>query len=190
MYNAMLKQTEVQIDGTSFFISPFPVFTAARITAQLSKTLSPVLGALVALAGDDFGDNENAEEVADLSNDDIISSIPAFTAAMEGIKPMEFEKMLRELLVNSRNIAYKNDDYPSGEILTEDAINALFAGKNQNMYILAYHVIKNNFSGFFEKFRARSGNALMKTLKEKYGYESTESSTPAVTPISNYGAIR
>lgn len=37
MYNAMLNTKEVQIDGISFFISPFPVFTAARITAQLSK---------------------------------------------------------------------------------------------------------------------------------------------------------
>ena len=52
MYNAMLKRTEVKIDGTSFFVAPFPVFAAVRITAMLSKVLAPVLGGLIALLGE------------------------------------------------------------------------------------------------------------------------------------------
>lgn len=177
MYNAMLETKEVLIDGTSFYISPFPVFTAARITAQLSKTLSPILGGLIALLGDD----ENGETEGKTEKSDIVSAIPAFAASMESLNPAEFEKLARELLVNSRNIAFKNADFPGGTILTEDAVNALFAGNSHNMYILAFHVIKGNYSGFFGKFKSLSGNAMLKTLMEKYGSADMESSMSAAS---------
>ncbi len=181
MYNAMLKTKEVQIDGTSFFISPFPVFTAARITAQLSKVLSPILGGVIVLLGSEDEMGEDTEK--DLS-EDVVAAIPAFTAAMQGLSPAEFEKLARELLVNSRNIAFKNQDYPNGEILTEDAVNAIFAGNAQNMYILAFHVIKENYGGFFGKFKIPSGNAKVKEILKMYS-NGTENSTPAASEISN-----
>ena len=181
MYNAMLKTKEVQIDGTSFFISPFPVFTAARITAQLSKVLSPILGGVIVLLGSEDEMGEDTEK--DLS-EDVVAAIPAFTASMQGLSPAEFEKLARELLVNSRNIAFKNQDYPNGEILTEDAVNAIFAGNAQNMYILAFHVIKENYGGFFGKFKTPSGNARLKGILKTY-LSGTEDSTPAASEISN-----
>ena len=181
MYNAMLNTKEVQIDGISFFISPFPVFTAARITAQLSKVLSPILGGVIALLGSEDETGEDTEK--DLS-ENVVAAIPAFTAAMQGLSPVEFEKLARELLVNSRNIAFKNQDYPNGEILTEDAVNAIFAGKTQNMYILAFHVIKENYGGFFGKFKIPSGNAKVKEILKMYS-NGTENSTPAASEISN-----
>ena len=176
MYNAMLKTKEVQIDGTSFFISPFPVFTAARITAQLGKVLSPVLGGLIALvAADDSGDDTD-----DVSKDDVAAAIPAFSSALQSLDPAEFEKLARELLVNSRNIAFKNEDFPKGDILTEDAVNSLFAGNTQGIYILAFHVIKENYSGFFEKFKSPSGNAKIKDIMKRY-LNDTESSMSAAS---------
>ena len=181
MYNAMLNTKEVQIDGISFFISPFPVFTAARITAQLSKVLSPILGGVIALLGSEDETGEDTEK--DLS-ENVVAAIPAFTAAMQGLSPGEFEKLARELLVNSRNIAFKNQDYPNGEILTEDAVNAIFAGNTQNMYILAFHVIKENYGGFFGKFKIPSGNAKVKEILKMYS-NGTENSTPAASEISN-----
>lgn len=181
MYNAMLNTKEVQIDGISFFISPFPVFTAARITAQLSKVLSPILGGVIALLGSEDDTGEDTEK--DLS-ENVVAAIPAFTAAMQGLSPVEFEKLARELLVNSRNIAFKNQDYPNGEILTEDAVNAIFAGNTQNMYILAFHVIKENYGGFFGKFKIPSGNAKVKEILKMYS-NGTENSTPAASEISN-----
>lgn len=181
MYNAMLNTKEVQIDGISFFISPFPVFTAARITAQLSKVLSPILGGVIALLGSEDETGEDTEK--DLS-ENVVAAIPAFTAAMQGLLPVEFEKLARELLVNSRNIAFKNQDYPNGEILTEDAVNAIFAGNTQNMYILAFHVIKENYGGFFGKFKIPSGNAKVKEILKMYS-NGTENSTPAASEISN-----
>lgn len=181
MYNAMLNTKEVQIDGISFFISPFPVFTAARITAQLSKVLSPILGGVIALLGSEDETGEDTEK--DLS-ENVVAAIPAFIAAMQGLSPVEFEKLARELLVNSRNIAFKNQDYPNGEILTEDAVNAIFAGNTQNMYILAFHVIKENYGGFFGKFKIPSGNAKVKEILKMYS-NGTENSTPAASEISN-----
>ena len=181
MYNAMLNTKEVQIDGISFFISPFPVFTAARITAQLSKVLSPILGGVIALLGSEDETGEDTEK--DLS-ENVVAAIPAFTATMQGLSPVEFEKLARELLVNSRNIAFKNQDYPNGEILTEDAVNAIFAGNTQNMYILAFHVIKENYGGFFGKFKIPSGNAKVKEILKMYS-NGTENSTPAASEISN-----
>lgn len=176
MYNAMLKSKEVLIDGTSFYISPFPVFTAARITAQLSKTLSPVLGGLIALLGDD----ESAEVPSD--KQEIINAIPAFSASMESLNPAEFERLARELLVNSRNIAFKNREFPDGEVLNEDMINALFAGNTQNMYILAFYVLRENFSVFFEKFENLSGKAGLEKLMKKYASADTEPSMSAASP--------
>ena len=181
MYNAMLNTKEVQIDGISFFISPFPVFTAARITAQLSKVLSPILGGVIALLGSEDETGEDTEK--DLS-ENVVAAIPAFTAAMQGLSPVEFEKLARELLVNSRNIAFKNQDYPNGEILTEDAVNAIFAGNTQNMYILAFHVIKENYGGVLGKFKIPSGNAKVKEILKMYS-NGTENSTPAASEISN-----
>ena len=181
MYNAMLNTKEVQIDGITFFIFPFPVFTAARLTAQLSKVLSPILGGVIALLGSEDETGEDTEK--DLS-ENVVAAIPTFTAAMQGLSPVEFEKLARELLVNSRNIAFKNQDYPNGEILTEDAVNAIFAGNTQNMYILAFHVIKENYGGFFGKFKIPSGNAKVKEILKMYS-NGTENSTPAASEISN-----
>ena len=101
MYNAMLRRREVLISGTSFYIAPFPVFSAARISAQLTKVFSPVLGGLVALLGGDDDEDMSDEENA-------MKAMPTFTSAMEGLSPAEFEKLARELLVNNRNIAYRS----------------------------------------------------------------------------------
>ena len=68
--------------------------------------------------------------------------------------------------------------------MTEDAVNAIFAGNTQNMYILAFHVIKENYGGFFGKFKIPSGNAKVKEILKMYS-NGTENSTPAASEISN-----
>ena len=68
--------------------------------------------------------------------------------------------------------------------MTEDAVNAIFAGNAQNMYILAFHVIKENYGGFFGKFKTPSGNARLKGILKTY-LSGTEDSTPAASEISN-----
>ena len=63
--------------------------------------------------------------------------------------------MLRDLLVRGNNIAvdFNGETKP----LTEDLVNELFCGDVQDMYILAFHVIKINYGGFFGKLGTQSG---------------------------------
>lgn len=173
MYNAMMNKTEVQISGTSFFIAPFPVFVSVRITAMLTKVLSPVLGGLVALLGS--GNNEEGTSESD-AMEEAAAAIPTFTDAMSSLNPYDFEKLMRELLITSRTIVWKNDQQPDGEILIEESLNALMAGNSQDVYILAYHVLKVNFKGFFEKFKSLSGNPTVKALLKKAELTGTEDS--------------
>lgn len=173
MYNAMLKKNEVHVGGATFYVAPFPVFTSARITAMLAKVVSPVIGSIIVLLG---GDEEEEEGDGVLVTSDLDSAMQAFASAMGTLNPADFERLMRELLVNSRNIVWANEENREGEILTEDDLNALFAGDVQNMYILAYNVLKTNFRGFFEKFKSPSGNRLADALKEKIGLNDTENS--------------
>ena len=186
MYNAMLKRTEVRIEGISFFIAPFPVFVAARISAMLSKVLSPVLGGIISLLGDDEGEMEGS---AGTSFSEAKGAIPTFVDAMNGLNPLEFERLLRELLINSRNITFRDSEHPEGAFLTEEELDAMFAGNSQNLYILAYHVLKENFQGFFGKLKNLSGSPLMKKLTELSGSNDTESSTPDSSQSSNSDVI-
>ena len=41
--------------------------------------------------------------------------------------------------------------------LTEDLVNERFCGDVQDMYILAFHVIRINYGGFFGKLGTQSG---------------------------------
>jgi len=63
--------------------------------------------------------------------------------------------LLRDLLVRGNNIAvdFNSETKP----LTEDLVNELFCGDVQDMYILAFHVIKINYGGFFGKLGTQSG---------------------------------
>lgn len=181
MYNAMLKRTEVKIDGTSFFIAPFPVFAAVRITAMLSKVLAPILGGLIALLGESV-DEETEDDLG------IKTAIPSFVESMSSTNPEEFERLFRELLVNSRNIAFQDDEHTTGEVLTEDYLNAMFSGDSQILYILAYHVLKVNFRGFFAKFSGLSGSPLIQKLKAQIDSPNTEDSIQSSSASSNLGA--
>lgn len=191
MYNAMMRKTEVTISGISFFVAPFPVFTAARITASLSKVLSPVLGGLLAILGGEDDEEDSAAEDTDISSvsrSDVAAAMPAFVEAFNGLNPLEFERLMRELLINSRNIAWKSDESPDAEILTEEVLDALFAGNVQDMYILAFHVLKCNFGGFFEKFKNLSGNQLIRQLMGSKGSPDTGDSTDPNLTILSSGA--
>lgn len=179
MYNAMLKKNEVHVGGATFYVAPFPVFTSARITAMLAKVVSPVIGSIIVLLG---GDEEGMEEDY-VTASDLDSAMQAFASAIGTLNPADFERLMRELLVNSRNIVWANEENRDGEILTEDDLNALFAGDVQNMYILAYHVLKTNFRGFFEKFKSLSGSRMAEALKGKIGLDGTGNSIPAGSAI-------
>ena len=67
------------------------------------------------------------------------------------------ERLMKELLINYKNIAYDNEDGET-ERLTFDSANEVFCGEFQDMLLLCWEVIKINFGGFFKKIAGQSGN--------------------------------
>ena len=82
-----------------------------------------------------------------LSLDDDLNNIaPQLSAAFAGLSGDKLEKLLKKLLC-SQNIVPKS----TGEWLTEDQADEIFCGQVDMMYVLAFHVLKENFGGFFER---------------------------------------
>jgi hypothetical protein len=60
------------------------------------------------------------------------------------------EVLLHKLLTKYRNVTVELSDGSDAQILTDDLANEVFCGDAQDMFILAFEVIKVNFSGFFK----------------------------------------
>ena len=145
---------DVTVNEYQFHSFPFPAFKAANMSGDLMNVLGPVLGGLVTLLG---GDSNNENEGSSLLDVDVEKSAPAIAGAFSSVSGDKIESVLRKLLISGRNITVDID----GETiyLTEDYLNEIFCGSIESMYILAFHVIKANFGGFFKKFKNLSGIA-------------------------------
>ena len=144
----------VTVNEYHFHIFPFPAFKAANMSGDLMNVLGPVLGGLATLLG---GDSENGKEGSSLLDVDVEKSAPAIAGAFGSINGDKLEGLLRKLLISGRNITVDLED--ETVYLTEDYLNEIFCGSIESMYILAFHVIKANFGGFFKKFKNLSGFA-------------------------------
>jgi hypothetical protein len=167
---ARLRQTEPKqetIGDYNFYIRPFPAMVAANLTGDLASMLTPVLAALLPLVGngDGEGDGDSDGGLMDIDVDQAASSI---AKSMDGFSGNKVEAMMRKLLVTHKNIAveipvYDEYDTPTGEyeqeILGMDLVNEIFCGEVQDMFILAFYVIRLNFNGFFKKLAGRFGKA-------------------------------
>ena len=87
---------------------------------------------------------------------------------MEGFSGSKVESMMKKLLIAHKNVVVElpvmdEDDVETGEysqeILDMDIVNEIFCGDVQNMFILAFYVIRLNFNGFFERLAGPSGKA-------------------------------
>lgn len=156
-----MKQQEVThkaIGGIDFYITPFSAFTSARISGDLASVLAPVLGSFAPLVkgmdpnevGDKTSDN-------DIMNMDMEEALPAISDALSQLDGDKIERLMKELLINYKNIAYDNENGET-ERLTFDSANEVFCGEFQDMLLLCWEVIKINFGGFFKKIAGRSGN--------------------------------
>ena len=88
--------------------------------------------------------------------------------SMEGFSGAKVESMMKKLLVAHKNIVvelpvYDEDgvemDEAEQEVLDMDLVNEIFCGEVQDMFILAFYVIRLNFNGFFKKLAGRFGKA-------------------------------
>ena len=163
--------TPVLVGDTTFYIRPFPAFKSANIFGQLTKTITPVAGGLLSLVGG-TGDEKS---IFDLNLEE---AAPALAGAVSGLSGTVVETLLRQLLVDYGNIAYDDPETGATPKLTMDKANELFCGEVQDMFILAFKVIKLNYSGFFGKLTSRFGSlAGLAEKLEKMQSEGTETST-------------
>lgn len=75
---------------------------------------------------------------------------------------------MKKLLIAHKNVVVElpvmdEDDVETGEysqeILDMDIVNEIFCGDVQDMFILAFYVIRLNFNGFFKRLAGQSGKA-------------------------------
>ena len=138
--------------GLNFYIRPFPAMVAANLTGDLASLLTPVLAALMPLVGN--SDNESDGEDGDLMDIDVNDAAASISKSMEGFSGSKVESMMKKLLIAHKNVVVElpvmdEDDVETGEysqeILDMDIVNEIFCGDVQNMFILAFYVIRLNF---------------------------------------------
>lgn len=142
-----MNTTEVKIGDYTFLIKPFPALKAARLTGDLVNLVAPIIGAFSSV-----GDKESIMDV------DLEEAAPAISRAFNAIDGDKIEPLLKTFLINDRNIIVTGSG-TEGEILTEDIANEIFCTDIQDMFLLAFEVIKVNYKGFFKKAGNLSGKA-------------------------------
>ena len=147
-----LEVTQKQIGEATFYIKPFPAFTAANISGELANVIAPIFGGIATA----MGGNTKADDIMNL---DIDEAMPAISSAFSGLSGEKFERLMKKLLIDSKNVSCECEA-TDGEtkLLTYDLANEVFCGEVQDMYILCFEVIRLNFKGFFKKLGARFGN--------------------------------
>lgn len=163
---------QVTAGGITFYIRPFPAFKSVNLFGQLTKTIAPVAGGLLAL----IEGTGNEQNIFDLNLKD---AAPALAGAVSELSGSTVEALMRQLLVDYGNVAYDDPETGSTMKLTMDKANELFCGEVQDMFVLAMEVVKLNYNGFFKKLAARFGSAITK-FKELMAASTavTETSTP------------
>lgn len=145
----MMEPKEAPVGGNLFYIYPFPAFKAANISGEVAALLTPMLASVVPALG-------NGGEEKHMMDMDIGEVAPHIAGAFSSLSGDKVEKLLRDLLL-SGNIGVRAEAGADPQLLTEDLSNEIFCGNTQDMFILAFHVIKVNYAGFFEKFGNLSG---------------------------------
>ena len=152
----MMNPTEQKIGENTFYIYPLPAFTAANLSADVVSLLAPLVGGIagaLAAGSKDDGTGENKS----LMDMDVSEAAPHIARAFSLLSADKTEQLLRNLLTN-KNVGVKQEGSPDADYLTEDKCNEIFCGNVQNMFILAFHVIKVNYGDFFESIGSRSGS--------------------------------
>lgn len=147
-----LETREVMVGDNRFYIKPFPAFKAANMSAELVALVTPLLSGFAPLVSKAGGDTN-------LLDVDIEDAIPSITQAFSALSGDRLESILKHLLIAGGNVSYE----PEGEkvrLLTEDLANEIFCEEVQDMFILAFEVIRTNYNGFFKKLGNQFGSVI------------------------------
>lgn len=159
-----MKQFEVKsqktLSGNKFFIRPYPAFVAANLSGEITALVVPILASLAPV----FVGASKGEEVGllDMNAEAVAPALASGLSAMSGDR---VEILLKKLLTKYGNVSVELADDTEVQTLTDDLANEVFCGDAQDMFILAFEVIKVNYSGFFKKLGGQFGGALSGLLK-------------------------
>lgn len=152
----MMQPIEQKIGGNTFYIYPLPAFTAANLSADVISLLAPLVSGIAGAVASRSQD-DGTEESIGLMDMDVSEAAPHIAGAFSSLSAEKTERLMRNLLMN-KNVAVKQEGSLDVEYLTEDKCNEIFCGNVQNMFVLAFHVIKVNYGDFFESIGSRSGS--------------------------------
>lgn len=152
----MMQPTEEKIGGNTFYIYPLPAFTAANLSADVISLLAPLVGGIAGAFASISQDDKTGENKS-LMDMDVSEAVPYIARAFSSLSADKTEQLLRNLLMN-KNVVVKQEGSPDADYLTEDKCNEIFCGNVQNMFVLAFYVIKVNYGDFFESLGSRSGS--------------------------------
>lgn len=150
----MMQPIEQKIGGNTFYIYPLPAFTAANLSADVISLLAPLIGGIAGALGTQDGGLGESKDLMDM---DVSEAAPHIAGAFSSLSADKTERLLRNLLMN-KNVVVKQEGSADVDYLTEDKCNEIFCGNVQNMFVLAFHVIKVNYGDFFESIGSRSGS--------------------------------
>lgn len=165
----MVRQMEPKVEtigGDTFYIYPFGAMKSANLSGEIIALMMPIIASMAPALGKD-------KNVMDMDANEVAPYIGNAFSSLNGDK---VEAMLRKLLLEG-NIGVLKAGASDAEWLNEDLSNELFCGNTQNMFLLAFYVIKVNYSGFFEKLGNLSGNANMQEVMMKMGF-------PGMAPLT------
>lgn len=173
-----LESREVTVGENIFYIRPLPAFKAANLSGELAALVLPFVTGLTSL----IPAGTTAENMGNgLFDIDVKDAGPAISAAFSSLSGDKIEAILKHLLIAGKNISV---EVPGErvQILTEDLANEVFCEDVQDMFILAFEVIRTNYNGFFKKLGGRFG-PVIEALKQTVtpSQTSTESSTSAAS---------
>lgn len=171
-YSKRTEATAVTIGGNHFHIFPFPAFKAANLSGELVAVVAPMIASIAPLLGDGKG----------VSNMEIEKAAPEIGAAFNSLSGDKVEVLLKKLLIAYQNISVTLEGNDA-QWLTEDLVNELFCGNAQDMFVLAFHVIKVNYSGFFGKFSSQFGKVEDMLLTKEKTSADLENSTQVISVI-------
>lgn len=173
-----LESREVTVGENIFYIRPLPAFKAANLSGELAALVLPLITGLTSLIPAGTTSENMGNGLFDI---DVKDAGPAISAAFSSLSGDKIEAILKHLLIAGKNISV---EVPGErvQILTEDLANEVFCEDVQDMFILAFEVIRTNYNGFFKKLGGRFG-PVVEALKQTVtpSQTSTESSTSAAS---------
>ena len=172
--NRQIDPKIVEVGGRKFSIYPFGAFYCANLSGELTRFFGPFIGGAAPILQALMSEDKQDTNIAEL--------MPGLTSALENMDGNKVEYLLAKLLIAQNNIYFEGqDDFGNKQIkaLTKDVADGLFVQEIQDMYILAFEVIRLNFGGFFGKLLGQYG------LQDLVGKILTTATTETSTSVSS-----